>query len=162
VKSVYIASAGPDRHKIGISQSPGGRLRALSGASGYKLVLVDAVKLANAPSVERMAHWLLRDAKLYGEWFAVDAATAKGALREALERVNDGQSVPLAAPPKAPKVVREARWRNWLTDGERAEIAAFEAAELQLRPLLAERQMIANRALQRARYAEARKKPSKG
>lgn len=49
---------------------------------------------------------------------------------------------------------REARWRAWLTDEERARIAVIEAAEHELKRMRIERQMIANRALQRARYAD--------
>ena len=59
---------------------------------------------------------------------------------------------------------REARWRAWLTEEERLRVAEIEAAEHEVKRMRIERQMIANRALQRARYAEGRKreKPSKG
>lgn len=50
----------------------------------------------------------------------------------------------------------EGRWRAWLTDEERARVAEIDAAEHELSRLRIERTMIANRALQRARYAEKR------
>lgn len=52
---------------------------------------------------------------------------------------------------------REARWRAWLTPEEAERIAEIEAAEFEVRRMRIERQMIANRALQRARYAEKAK-----
>jgi hypothetical protein len=48
----------------------------------------------------------------------------------------------------------DARWRAWLTEEERVRVAEIEAAEFEVRRMRIERQMIANRALQRARYAE--------
>lgn len=54
---------------------------------------------------------------------------------------------------------REARWREWLTEEERLRIAEIEAAEWEVRRMRIERQMIANRALQRARYADRAAKP---
>jgi hypothetical protein len=52
---------------------------------------------------------------------------------------------------------REARWRAWLTEEERVRVAEIEAAEHEVKSMRIERQMIANRALQRARYAERTK-----
>jgi hypothetical protein len=54
---------------------------------------------------------------------------------------------------------REARWRAWLTEEERVRVAEIEAAEHEVKRMRIERQMIANRALQRARYAERTAKP---
>lgn len=48
----------------------------------------------------------------------------------------------------------EGRWRAWLTEDERERIAEIDAAEHEVKRLRIERSMIANRALQRARYAE--------
>jgi hypothetical protein len=51
----------------------------------------------------------------------------------------------------------EARWVAWLTDEERVRIAEIAAAEHEVKRMRIERQMIANRALQRARYADKAK-----
>lgn len=51
----------------------------------------------------------------------------------------------------------EARWRQWLTDAELARVTEIEAAEDNMKALRVERQLIANRAIQRARYAERTK-----
>jgi hypothetical protein len=48
----------------------------------------------------------------------------------------------------------ESRWRAWLTEEERLIIAEIDALEHEMSRRRIERQMIANRALQRARYAE--------
>lgn len=48
----------------------------------------------------------------------------------------------------------DSRWRSWLTEDEAARVAEIDAAEEALKPLRIERQMIANRAVQRARYHE--------
>jgi hypothetical protein len=53
----------------------------------------------------------------------------------------------------------EGRWRAWLTDDETKRIAEIDAAEHEMRRMRIERQMIANRALQRARYADRKPKP---
>lgn len=53
----------------------------------------------------------------------------------------------------------EGRWRAWLTEEERVRIADIDAAEHEVRRMRIERQMIANRALQRARYANRAAKP---
>lgn len=55
----------------------------------------------------------------------------------------------------------DARWKAWLTEEERVRVAEIEAAEHELKRMRIERQMIANRALQRARYAD-RAKPGAG
>lgn len=48
----------------------------------------------------------------------------------------------------------EARWRAWLTEEERIRVAEIDATEHEVKRMRIERQLIANRALQRARYAD--------
>lgn len=52
----------------------------------------------------------------------------------------------------------EPRWRQWLTPEERFRVAEIEAVEETMKALRIERQMIANRAIQRARYADRTKR----
>lgn len=52
----------------------------------------------------------------------------------------------------------DSRWRSWLTEEEAARVAEIDAAEEALKPLRIERQMIANRAVQRARYEERKRR----
>jgi hypothetical protein len=49
---------------------------------------------------------------------------------------------------------KKPRWRDWMTQDERARMAKIDALESQWIPARDERQLIANRALQRARYAD--------
>jgi hypothetical protein len=55
----------------------------------------------------------------------------------------------------------EGRWRAWLTEEERERVAEIDAAEFEVKRMRIERQLIANRALQRARYAERTAAPEK-
>lgn len=110
MKSVYIATADPRRHKIGVSRDPARRLRGLSAASGYRLVLAEARPSVDAIAIERMAHWLLRAARLHGEWFAVDTATALAAVTEAVRRIEAGERVG-DAKPKAPSAEGRTPWQ---------------------------------------------------
>lgn len=96
MKSVYIASDGPQRHKIGISESPSGRVRGLSSTMGRPLRLVDTHAVSDAAAVERMAHWLLADKRGLGEWFAVSAEQAQAAVVEAARRIASGEPAPNA------------------------------------------------------------------
>ncbi len=94
MRSVYVASAGRKRHKVGLSGNPRRRLAGLSSVLGKRLVLSHVSETPNAEAVERLAHWILRGAHLYGEWFNVDAETAKGAVCEAVARVSAGEVAP--------------------------------------------------------------------
>lgn len=91
---VYVASAGDQRQKVGISIDPAKRLADLSGACGYRLTLVSQREAVDALAVEKMAHWLLRQHQLHGEWFEVDAAKADDAVSRAVALVADGLSAP--------------------------------------------------------------------
>lgn len=94
MSAVYVASAGERRQKVGLSSNPRRRVAALSGASGYPLTLAAHHEVADAAAVERMAHWLLREAHIYGEWFGVDVATADAAIVQAAQMIADGHQPP--------------------------------------------------------------------
>lgn len=94
MKSVYVASAGRGRHKIGIAERPAQRVRSLSNTSGRRLKLVSAHPVADASAVERMAHWLLAEKRGLGEWFAVGAGEAQAAVTEAARRIECGEAAP--------------------------------------------------------------------
>jgi len=94
MSAVYVASAGDRRQKIGISTNPRRRVAALSGASGYQLTLAVNHEVADAAAVERMAHWLLRDAHIHGEWFEVDVETARAAIVQAAQMILAGERAP--------------------------------------------------------------------
>lgn len=88
--SVYVIASAPDCHKIGIAYDPAKRLRSLNGASPVPLTLVASSPSEEARKVEAMAHWLLRDSHLQGEWFRVSQERALAALAEAAEAVAAG------------------------------------------------------------------------
>lgn len=94
MRAVYIASAGRNRVKVGVSTNPARRVRSLSGASGYRLRLAEARDTDDAEAVERLAHWLLRATRLHGEWFRVNVETAKAAVERAMAMVAAGEGIP--------------------------------------------------------------------
>lgn len=97
MKSVYVASAGARRHKIGIAENPAKRVRALSGTAGRSLRLVTVHRVKDASAVERMTHWLLAGSRGLGEWFGVTEAEANAAIIEAVRRVEEGGHAPVRA-----------------------------------------------------------------
>lgn len=91
---VYVIRADEKRHKIGITGDLAQRLSALSTASGCDLTAVATFPSVAAREVEKIAHWLLRDVRLRGEWFAVTAEAAITAVESALKLAAAGFSPP--------------------------------------------------------------------
>lgn len=165
MKSVYIASAEPCRNKVGISNNPKRRVDALSGAAGYPLRLVEVHQTPAARAVEAMAHWLLRDTRLHGEWFSSSVEDVRAAVQGAIVRVAAGEQVvgeprvARAASRSAALLGRSAAaWRKHLTDEEAARIGEIDSTIAEFSVQQVERQMIANRAVQRARYEERKRR----
>jgi len=48
-----------------------------------------------------MAHWLLRQSRLHGEWFGVSAEVAIAAVRKAADLVSDGLRAPSGIPKRS-------------------------------------------------------------
>lgn len=108
-KSVYVASAGPDRQKIGFSQNAEQRVARLSSAAGQRLKLIGQTQSEHAESVERVAHWLLRDFRTHGEWFAVSVEVATAAVLSAVQMVKGGFHAPGSEPMPSPPLGGRAR-----------------------------------------------------
>jgi hypothetical protein len=92
---VYIISAQGGPQKIGIAGDVEARRRALQTASPHRLAIAFSVPHPEALRVERVAHHILADRRLSGEWFAVDPDRAT-AVREAIPRVEAGEDRPRA------------------------------------------------------------------
>jgi len=88
MSSVYVIGA--DRGvKIGRSQSPHERLKALQTASPLPLVLHHvSVDTPLAAAIENLAHQYLAERRLEGEWFDVTATEAVGAIEWAISELD--------------------------------------------------------------------------
>lgn len=83
---VYIVSAGPQLHKIGIAIDPMKRMSTLQTGSPNPLRLAwhQKVPTAIARRAERLAHARLQPELSLGEWFTVSFYEAVAALRTAI------------------------------------------------------------------------------
>lgn len=77
---VYVISAGPDRHKIGMAANPAQRVRDLQTGVPDTLELIHFVEVSSPRRVEARAHRMLADHRVRGEWFGVTAEVAIGAV----------------------------------------------------------------------------------
>lgn len=87
---VYVISAGPCTHKIGISVHPEGRLASLQTGSPLRMKLVFSIETEHAANIEWRAHSILRPNRLEGEWFDVGATTAIRAVKQAMLDLENG------------------------------------------------------------------------
>ena len=88
---VYLISAGPRMHKIGISENPKKRLASLQTGHYRKLRIARMIEADDAEKIEAYAHCLLRDRRATGEWFLVTEAEAAWAVEYAGEAVARGE-----------------------------------------------------------------------
>jgi hypothetical protein len=89
--NVYIIGAEGGPRKIGISDNPARRLITLGASSKRPLsVLASYPRGADARTVERVAHKLLVEKRLGGEWFDVTDEQAEAAVRDAISLVDNG------------------------------------------------------------------------
>ena len=110
---VYVISC-PDAVKIGFARHPQKRLRGIQTGSHQRLELSYSLECAygEASSIERRAHTLLKDKRKCGEWFAVNAETAKEAILEAatlLEREKSERNI-VAEKPMVKRYERKLRY----------------------------------------------------
>ncbi len=80
---VYVISAGPRCHKIGITHDLIQRVRTLQTAHSARLTIVDFAVVDDMGSVEHAVHSMLAPYRLKGEWFEITAEQALEAVREA-------------------------------------------------------------------------------
>jgi hypothetical protein len=113
---VYVISAGPEKVKVGKANNPQQRMRDLQTGHYETLSLFHSVDCAlhEVMAAEHMAHALLRDKRLRGEWFSVTPDEAKEAIEKALDAVRRG-----IEPPEAAKVQTIKKpWRRPVQEEE--------------------------------------------
>lgn len=91
--TIYMLSTGRKMKKIGISAKSEVRHRQIQTSNGGDVVLAysKVVPADLAPDIERRAHWLLREFKRRGEWFAVKAEIAIAAIDQAVKERGEGE-----------------------------------------------------------------------
>lgn len=89
---VYVIGGPPDVVKIGMASDVHKRRIALQTASPHTLRVLFQLPVHpdDALSTESHAHWLLREHRRAGEWFAVSAAIAAAAIKKAHRAVSKG------------------------------------------------------------------------
>lgn len=88
---VYVISAGPMAQKIGVTSNLNSRLAALQTGHYTRLSLEFSIETENAMAVEKLAHTIASETRLYGEWFEISAELAESVVMCALNRlVDDG------------------------------------------------------------------------
>lgn len=163
MKSVYVISAGERCQKIGISNSPARRMQTLQVDAPSRLSLVVAIKHGRARDIEFTAHHILKGQRIQGEWFDVTSDEAVSAVKSAITHIVAGRPVPYRVVlAKANKAPSEARWTEYLTAAEAARVEEIDRELAEIASYMAQRQVIANRALQRARYAERKPRSDGG
>lgn len=92
---IYLAHSEGRGLKIGYSNDPVSRLKAVAADTGSVMTLLHYTEPMDDPRpVEAMAHWLLRDTHLGGELFSADEATARKAIETAIRMVREGEQAP--------------------------------------------------------------------
>jgi hypothetical protein len=82
---VYVISAGDNRHKVGISKNPQGRLSELQTGHFETLRLVHTQAAPDPRAVEQDVHTHLSRWRIRGEWFNCPENVAVGMVRSRIE-----------------------------------------------------------------------------
>ena len=122
--SIYLLSTGRKLKKVGISSKAVSRHRTIQSANGGEVVLLHSELIPEeiAADIERRAHWLLREFKRRGEWFAVTADVALAAIKQAVKEKGDGEKAQ-SGRGRPPLGVKETKVR--LTEAQRDRIRAL-------------------------------------
>lgn len=119
--TIYLLSTGRKLKKVGLSSKADVRHRNIQTSNGGEVVLAysKSVPADIAHDVEKRAHWLLREFKRRGEWFAVKADVAVAAIEQAIHERGNGEKARSGAG-RPPLGVKETKVR--LTEAQRERI----------------------------------------
>lgn len=85
MRAVYvIAPEAGDVLKIGLATDPAARRGGLQGSRTDRLRVEFSLSTCHAARVERIAHRILKDHRVSGEWFAVPLEQARAAIYQAV------------------------------------------------------------------------------
>ena len=88
MKKIYIIQCN-EYIKIGISEKPKQRLKALQTSTPYELVLVGTYDLKRPRTTEKLIHALLDDYHVRGEWFNCSIIIAKSKIYNLIGKSGD-------------------------------------------------------------------------
>ncbi len=96
VSYVYVIGPLDGPQKIGIAQKPAARCASLQIGNHRTLAVSSQTKVpaASAASIERRAHYILRDSAVRGEWFSVSPQEARAAIAQAIKDLEEGRPNP--------------------------------------------------------------------
>jgi DNA-binding XRE family transcriptional regulator len=87
MKQVYVAAPVAGPVKIGISRNPAHRIRGFMSPEAITLQFASAARL-DAKAIETLAHGLLADRRLNGEWFDVSIDQAIETVEQAIAEID--------------------------------------------------------------------------
>lgn len=121
---IYVIGAARGPKKVGCAKDVKARLRQLQTAYHRPLSVLFSVQVPDetCSSIERRAHWILRDSRAEGEWFKVSAPSAIKAVRQAAEENGVGE---LARPTSGRPSLGVKQTMVRLTGEQRARIEAL-------------------------------------
>ncbi len=121
--SIYVIGSDRGPKKVGLAGNPRRRLLSIQNGNPQPLKLLHECQVNPdlAPSIERRTHWLLREKRVAGEWFKVEAGRAIEAIAQAVAEGGDGEKGGYAV--GRPKLWAE-RLHVTLPEGAKARIAA--------------------------------------
>lgn len=114
MKVYAIAQANTGLVKVGVSRDPLRRLSGIRTSSPHELRLEHAVEVDDAYAVERVAHSMLAEWRVAGEWFNVSIEQARAAINLASEDVH-GIKAPVASLDAQPRPKRSREFTRTFT-----------------------------------------------
>jgi DNA-binding transcriptional regulator YiaG len=130
MKHIYVIAIAGIGCKVGIARDPQRRLKRLRTGNPFKATLYWSVQCEpwKASTVEHMVHQHLSEHRLNGEWFSVEPESAKLAILDAIEKLQNTPP-PLIETPIKVTPVRAFRLALGMTQSEFGKaIGATQAA----------------------------------
>ncbi len=136
---VYVIYQHGGPAKVGVSNNVRTRLHQLQNANPLKLTIWDAIEVSDgdALTIEREAHWALREDRMLGEWFNCSPEAAWAAVQAAVGAIRAGT---LLRPPRTTSLDGvTALWRQkrlipWHLAAARIYARAYDLRARQERP----------------------------
>lgn len=108
---IYVIEGEGGKHKIGISTDPIRRIAELQTGSPVTLKFAFiAMSSRSVCELESTAHNLLKKYRTSGEWFAVPASVAIGAIFESAHKL--GHSIQQVQPEAVPQIIKLSEKQN--------------------------------------------------
>lgn len=131
-KSVYVIGAGGGPYKVGVATNPAKRLKDMQTGSPAPLGIQHEIAGVDAYAVEALAHEMLTEHRLHGEWFDVSLDTVKTTLSHAVEAVESGITAELLRRSERPRRSPGMNLKQDLIDAAEAHCLAKQISKARL------------------------------